>query len=220
MLKKSIAFIVFYLSIIALMLFTYFYVQKHYAHEITHPQSELRIISRFSTLASWAPHRSFIVMATGYFLCNFTALLLKTCYAKYFSSIIFQRNEGINKGVLYSIHTQQCPVNILLCLNMRPILSCIRNKTPILNRISLQIRMLLFWEFAIASTIFDPPRLRLSPLIKGGSPVRRTCTMEGGRGDPIKWRQVVICILTGQFWLYLFPFIKLSLPFLNCHYLF
>ena len=39
--KKTIAFIVFYISIIFLMLFTYFYVQKYYSHEVTHKLTEM-----------------------------------------------------------------------------------------------------------------------------------------------------------------------------------
>ncbi len=39
--KRTIAFIVFYISIIFLILFTYFYVQKYYSHEVTHELTEL-----------------------------------------------------------------------------------------------------------------------------------------------------------------------------------
>lgn len=41
--RRTIAFIVFYISIIILTLFTYFYVQKYYSHEATQQRSE-RII--------------------------------------------------------------------------------------------------------------------------------------------------------------------------------
>jgi len=41
--KRTITFIVFYLSMIILILFTYFYLQKHYSYEATHKRSE-RII--------------------------------------------------------------------------------------------------------------------------------------------------------------------------------
>ena len=40
-LQRIIAFIIFYLSIICMILFTYFYIQKYYSHEATHNQSGL-----------------------------------------------------------------------------------------------------------------------------------------------------------------------------------
>jgi len=42
--RRTIAFIVFYLSMIILILFTYFYVQKYYSYEVTHQRSERKII--------------------------------------------------------------------------------------------------------------------------------------------------------------------------------
>ncbi len=42
--KRTIAFIVFYLSMIILILFTYFYVQKYYSYEATHQRSERKIL--------------------------------------------------------------------------------------------------------------------------------------------------------------------------------
>lgn len=38
--RRTAAFIIFYISIIILILFTYFYVQKYYSHEATHRRSE------------------------------------------------------------------------------------------------------------------------------------------------------------------------------------
>ncbi len=38
--KRTAAFIIFYISIIVMILFTYFYVQKYYSHEATHSRSD------------------------------------------------------------------------------------------------------------------------------------------------------------------------------------
>lgn len=36
--RRTIGFIGFYIIVVALMLFTYLYVQKNYAHEVTHQE--------------------------------------------------------------------------------------------------------------------------------------------------------------------------------------
>lgn len=46
--KRKAAFILFYVCVILLMLFTYLYIQKYYSHEVTHDLSGLMPYNSYS----------------------------------------------------------------------------------------------------------------------------------------------------------------------------
>ena len=55
--KRTVAFILFYIAIIILMLFTFFYVQKYYRYEVKHKISERVIFNRLPLQISTIPNQ-------------------------------------------------------------------------------------------------------------------------------------------------------------------
>ena len=66
--KRTAAFIVFYISIIIMILFTYFYIQKYFSHEATHHRLDQLNNAEYQSAFSWRYHfsaSSFIILFRG-----------------------------------------------------------------------------------------------------------------------------------------------------------